>query len=102
MDPLVLSQLEKIADAGIVLLPTPQLGAHFVFERDGCVVLVERSGGGFGSIGSPGLLTERGFMALVERDGTVYFVHKSEERKALPAEAAAARRLLNDLKIALS
>lgn len=75
--PLVLMQLEKIAAAGIVMIPTPEVPTHFVFSRDGCVVLVERRGEGFGSVGSPGQLTEKGgFAALVERDGAAWFVAK--------------------------
>jgi hypothetical protein len=100
--PLVLLQLEKIAAAGIVLIPTPEVPTHFVFSRDGCVVLVERRGEGFGSIGSPGQLTERGgFAALVERDGVAWFVAKGQEWKAVSGEAEAARRLFTDLRTAL-
>jgi hypothetical protein len=100
--PLVLLQLEKIAAAGIVLMPTPEVPAYFVFSRDGCVVLVERRGEGFGSIGSPGQLTERGgFAALVERDGLAWFVAKGAEWRAVSGEAEAARRLFTDLRTAL-
>ncbi|MBL0160641.1 MAG: hypothetical protein IPP47_26695 [Bryobacterales bacterium] len=100
--PLVLMQLEKIAAAGIVMIPTPEVPTHFVFSRDGCVVLVERRGEGFGSVGSPGQLTEKGgFAALVERDGAAWFVAKGGEWKAVSGEAAAARRLFADLRTAL-
>ncbi len=100
--PLVLLQLEKIAAAGIVLIPTPEVPTHFVFSRDGCVVLVERLGEGFGSIGSPGQLTERGgFAALVERDGVAWLVAKGQEWRAASGEAEAARRLFTDLRTAL-
>lgn len=95
-------QLEKIAAAGIVMIPTPDVPTHFVFSRDGCVVLVERRGEGFGSVGSPGQLTEKGgFAALVERDGAAWFVAKGGEWKAVAGEAAAARRLFTDLRTAL-
>jgi hypothetical protein len=100
--PLVLMQLEKIAAAGIVLIPAPESPAHFVFSRDGCVVLVERRGEGFGSIGSPGQLTEKGgFAALVNRDGVAWFVAKGGEWRAVSGEAEAARRLFTDLRTAL-
>ena len=100
--PQVLMQLEKIAAAGIALIPTPEVPTHFVFSRDGCVALVERRGEGFGAVGSPGQLTEKGgFAALVERDGIAWFVAKGAEWKAASGEAEAARRLFSDLKSAL-
>jgi hypothetical protein len=98
MNPALLQQLERISSAGIQLLPVPQISTHFVFERHGCVVLVERRGEGFGAVGSPGMLSDKGFGALVERAGSVYFVWKGEERKAAPEEAQAARRLFTDLR----
>lgn len=102
MTPDVLIQLQKIAAAGIEIIPAPQTPSHFLFSRDGCVVLVERRGEGFGAIGSPGLLSEHGgFAALVQRDGESWFVAKGEERPAQPGEAEAARRLFTDLKSAL-
>lgn len=102
MTPLVLAQLEKIAGAGIVLIPAPEVPSHFVFSRDGCVVLVERRGEGFGAVGSPGQLTEKGgFAALVQRDGVAWFVAKGGEWPAVPGEAEAARRLFADVRTAL-
>lgn len=101
MEERLLRQLERIAAAGIELLPAPGLGRHFVFSRDGCVVLVERREEGFGGIGSPGAMGERGFEALVERGGEAYFVYKGEERVATAEEAEAARALLRDLQQAL-
>jgi hypothetical protein len=102
MDNELMEKLERVAAAGIGVIPAAEVQTHFVFERDGCVVLVERRGEGFGSIGSPGLLTEKGgFAALVERGGSLVFVSKGEERPAEPGEAEAARRLFTDLKSAL-
>jgi hypothetical protein len=102
MDERLLEQLERIAAAGIQLLPTPELPHHFVFERAGCVVLVERRTDGFGGIGSPGALTGRGFEALVERAAGPAFVFKGDERAATANEAEAARSLLRDLRQALT
>ncbi|MBI5282866.1 MAG: hypothetical protein HY858_14370 [Candidatus Solibacter usitatus] len=97
-----LEKLERLAAAGIGMIPAPEVPTHFVFERDGCVVLVERRGEGFGSAGSPGVLTERGgFAALVDRGGQSWLVSKGEERLAQAGEAEAARRLFTDLKSAL-
>jgi hypothetical protein len=98
LNPDVLSKLEKIAEAGIGLVPAQGLGGHFVFERDGCAVIVEHRGAGFGAVGSPGLLTEGGFAALVERDGQLCFVNKGDCRPASVEQAAAARRLFADLR----
>lgn len=100
--PLVLLQLEKIAAAGIALIPTQEISTHFVFSRDGCVVLVERRGDAFGAIGSPGILTEHGgFAALVYRDGDAWFVAKGKQWRAVSGEAEVARRLFADLRTAL-
>jgi hypothetical protein len=101
MDAALLAQLERIAAAGIQLLPTPQLPLHFVFERDGYVVLVERKGDGFGSVGSPGRLLPEGFAALIQRGSQAYFVAKGSETAASAEEAAAARLLFTQLKTAL-
>jgi hypothetical protein len=102
MDDQLIAKLEKIAAAGIQLLPTPEVPSHFVFERGGCVVLVERRGGGFGAVGSPGLLVEQGgFAALVERSGQSWFVWKGGERQADPAEAQTARQLFTELQTIL-
>jgi hypothetical protein len=95
-------KLERIAAAGIQIIPTPEVPTHFVFERDGCVVLVERRGEGFGAVGSPGMLSSHGgFAALVEQNGRPWFIAKGEKREAQPGEAEAARRLFNEVKGAL-
>lgn len=101
MDARVLEQLQRISAAGIELLPAPQIGTHFVFTRDGCAVIVEKRGDGFGGIGSPGRIGERGFEVLVERNGRTVFAGRGAESAATEAEAAAARRLLKDLQSAL-
>jgi len=103
VSPLVQQQLERIAAAGIGLIPAPDVTSHFLFERDGCVVLVEWRGEAFGGVGSPGQLTEDGgFAALVERGGEDWFISKGTERRAEPSEAKAARQLFTELKAALS
>lgn len=99
MTPEILAQLEALAAAGIQIVPAPQITTHFILERDGFVVLVERRGGGFGAAGSPGLLTEAGgFAALIEREGKPWFAGKRESREATPEEAGAARRLFRDVR----
>jgi hypothetical protein len=101
MGPALLAQLEKIADLGIGLAPAPGVSGHFVFVRAGCAVIVERRGDGFGAVGSPGLLTEGGFAALVERDGRPCFINKGDCRPAGDEQAAEARRLFRDLRSVL-
>lgn len=99
----LLGQLERIAAAGIEMIPAAEAGPYFVFAREGCVVLVERRGEGFGAVGSPGKLVEQGgFAALVRRGGEDWWVGKGEERRAGAGEAEAARRLFTDLKAALT
>lgn len=99
----LVGQLERIAAAGIELIPAAEVGSHFLFAREGCVVLVERRGEGFGAVGSPGKLVEQGgFAALVRRGSEDWWVGKGEERRAGVEEAEAARRLFTDLKAALT
>ena len=102
MHPDLLARLERIAGAGIGMLPVAEAPNHFVFTRDGMAVLVERRGGGFGGIGSPGRITERGFEPLIGAGGREAFVFKGHEEAASPAQADAARSLLADLRSALA
>jgi len=97
-----LRRLERVAELGIGLAPVAGISSHFVFERGGYVVLVERKGDGFGEAGSPGKLVEgHGFAALVRRGGSDWWVARGAEWEAPAEEAEAARRLFTDLKAAL-
>ena len=98
MNPKLLVQLERLAASGIQILPVPEISSHFVLERNGCVVLVERREDGFGAIGSPGALSDQGFAALVQRDGRDWFIGRNESREATESEAAEARGLYRDLR----
>jgi hypothetical protein len=102
VNPKLLAQLERIASSGIQILPVPEIASYFVLERNGCVVLVERREDGFGAIGSPGSLSEKGFAALVVRDGRDWFIGKNESREARVSEAAEARGLYRDLQAILA
>jgi len=64
---VVKEKLERLAAAGIQLLPAVEITTHYVFERDGYVALVERTAEGFGGVGSAGILTGNGFAAWVQR-----------------------------------
>jgi len=102
MNPELLAKLEKLAAAGISILPVASLEHHFVFTRGEMAVLVEKRGDRFGGIGSPGRITANGFEPLVD-DGTgLTFVFKGERNRATEAQSAEARALLQDLKQALA
>ena len=102
MSPETLRQLERIGALGIGLIPAGGVATHFLFERAGFVVLVERRGDGFGRVGSPGKLVEgHGFAALVRRGGADWFVAKGGEWPASAGEAESARQLLTQLKTIL-
>ena len=95
------NSLERLAVAGIQLLPAVEITTHYVFERDGFVALVERTPDGFGGVGSAGILTGSGFAALIQRGDRFYFVAKNFEREAQAAEVERLRSFSSDLKAAL-
>ncbi len=96
-------QLERLVEKNINLLPTVEIETHFLFERDGFVALVERRASGFGSIGTPGLLVERGgFAALVWKSEVPWFVAKDFEQRATADQVSSIRNFANDLQYALS
>jgi hypothetical protein len=98
----VIEKLEKLAGAGIQLIPAPDLTTHFLFERDGFVSLVERTNDdGFGNIGAPGLLTESGLAVLVWRGGEGWFVRRGFEQRATEEQVRQLRAFAGDLENAL-
>lgn len=91
--------LERLVAANIQLLPLMQVQRHWVLERDGFISLVERTAdGGFGKIGAPGLLTERGMAVLV--NGA--FVAKGIELPASTEQLESLRAFARDLESALT
>jgi hypothetical protein len=98
------AQLEKLTAAGIQLVPA-EITSHFVFERDGFVAFVERRGNSpempFGNIGAPGLMTERGFAALIWRGEQAFFVGKGFEQAASDDQVRGIRAFASDLASAL-
>src|SRR5262245_35598892 len=94
--------LARLAAAGIQLLPAIEITTHYVFERDGCVALVERLGDGLGGVGSAGVLTGKGFAALVQRGDRSYFVAKNFEQEARSEQVESLRRFSANLKAALT
>jgi hypothetical protein len=101
----VTSQLEKLAAAGIELVPA-EFTSHFIFTRDGFVAFVERRDQTpdrpFGNIGAPGLMTERGFAALVWRGDQGFFIARGFEQAASGEQVQMIRAFGSDLTNALS
>lgn len=98
----MIAQLEKLAAAGIELVPTASLPNHFLFTRDGFVSLVERRGETFGSIGTPALVTDHGLALLLWRGEMAVFVAKDHEQPASGEQVEALRRFADDLTAALA
>ncbi len=94
--------LERLAALHIQLLPAGEITNHFVLERDGFVALVQRTGHGFGSIGAAGLLTGRGFSALVWRGEKAFFVAKGFETPASGEQVAGLREFSRDVEAAIT
>jgi len=97
----VTAQLEKLLAAGIQIVPA-DLSSHFILERGGFVAFVERRGSGFGNIGAPGLMTERGFAALVWRGEQAFFVGRGFEQPGTPEQVQTIRAFAADLEAALA
>jgi len=97
----VIDQLKRLEAARIQLLPAGEIPKHFVLERGGFVVLVERTEGGFGQLGGAGLLTGHGFAALVWRAGKPFFVAKDIDLPADGRQVEELRAFAEDVKTAL-
>ncbi len=89
----------RLASLDIQILAEAQ--KHFLFAREMCVALVERTEAGFGSVGSTGVLTETGLAYLVWRGGRAMLVGKSGEQAADPQQVEAIHRFSKDLKSGL-
>jgi hypothetical protein len=98
----MIEKLEKLAAAGIRLVPAVEISNHFIFERDGFVALVERRDDRFGRVGTAGLATEKGFAALMWRDGQACFVGRGVEQPATPEQVETLRRFQQDLEESLT
>ncbi len=79
-----------------------EMTSHFILERDGFVAFVERREDGFGNIGAPGLMTDRGFAALVWRGDQGFFVGRGFEQTATGEQVMQMRAFAADLSAALS
>ena len=95
-------KFRKLADANIELLPLLEIGTHFVFARDGFAALVERINQEFGSVGTAGLLTEKGIAPLVWRGGSAHFQAKGFTQAATGEDVRRLRAFQSDLQNALT
>jgi hypothetical protein len=96
----VTGRLEKLAAAGIQIVSV-EMTSHFILERDGFVAFVERREEEFGNIGAPGLMTERGFAALIWRGRQALFIGKGFEQPATEEQVHKIRAFTSDLENAL-
>ena len=101
MDAELLAKLERVLAARIELVPDLKITTHYVFARDGFASLVEKREGGFGNIGAPGMVTEKGFAALLWRGQRGVFVGRGFEAFATGEQVAAIRSFDRDLNEAL-
>jgi hypothetical protein len=74
---------------------------HCLFVRGDVFALALRAGGGFGSIGSTGIVTGSGLAYLTWRDGGAMLSSKGAEAPAEPAQVERIRLFSEDLKTAL-
>ena len=88
---------ESLAAAGIQLVA--ETTSHYLFTRDTCIALVERS---VGTIGSTGIMTEQGLAYLVWRDGQAFLKSKSAEMPATDEQLTAIRQFSQELARALA
>jgi hypothetical protein len=96
----VIEKLESLASAGIQIIPA-EITSHFILERDGFVAFVERREDMFGNLGAPGLMTDRGFAALIWRGDQAFFVGKGFEQPATAEQVQKIRTFAADLGNAL-
>jgi hypothetical protein len=99
--PTLTEKLERLAAAGIQIIPM-EITSHFILERDGFVAFVERRDDEFGNVGAPGLMTERGYAALIWRGDQAFFTAKGLEQPASAEQVQKLRAFGADLEKALS
>ena len=101
MTPSLTEKLEKLAAAGIQIIPM-EITSHFILVRDGFVAFVERRDDAFGNVGAPGLMTEKGYAALIWRGDQAFFACKGFEQPASPEQVQKIRAFASDLENALA
>ena len=83
------------------ILPAAQARDYCMFVRGNCVALVQCAGERFTSIGSSGMMTEKGLAYLVWRDGEAWLASHGGETAAGAEQVENVRRFSEDLKAAL-
>ena len=101
MNPDLLQKLERLLAAQIEIVPFDAITNHFVMARGGFVALVEKRTASFGSIGSGGIMTEKGFACLVWRGTDAFFVAKNFEQQATAEQISGLRQFDAELRQAL-
>ena len=102
MSPELLQKLERLQGANIELVPFNAMINHYLLARGGFVALVEKVPRGFGKIGAPGIMTEKGFACLVWRASQAFFVTKGFDQQATIEHIEALRVFSADLHQALA
>ena len=94
--------MERLARAGFQLLAIPTAN-HCFLERNGFVALVEkRPDGALGAVGSPGLLADGCFAALVWNKETPVFISKGKSFPATGEQVESLRRFDEEIRAAVA
>ena len=83
------------------ILMAAQTHDYCMFVRGNCVALVQSVTERFTSIGSSGMMTEKGLAFLVWRDGEAMLASHGNQVAADAEQVEAIRKFSEDLKIAL-
>ena len=89
-------RIARLQAAGIQVIAS-ETTSHYFLERDGFMAFAERREGELGNIGSPGLITERGFAVLIWRGDQPFFVGKGFELAASDEQVQKLRAFAADL-----
>ncbi len=102
MSPELLQKLERLQGASIELVPFNAMINHYLLARGGFVALVEKVPKGFGKIGAPGIMTQKGFACLIWRESEAFFVTKGFDQQATIEQIEGLRMFSADLHQALA
>lgn len=83
------------------ILMVAQAKDYCMFVRGNCVALVQSVAERFTSIGSSGMMTEKGLAYLVWREGTAMLASHGSQVEAGAEQVEAIRKFSEDLKMAL-
>jgi len=89
----------RLAAGGILM--AAEAGDYCMFVRGNCVALVQSAGERFTSIGSSGMLTEKGLAYLVWSGGKAWLSSHGSQVEADAGQVEAIRKFSEDLKKAI-